>query len=346
MSTIDPGKKQQRHVNLKAGPTKLTSTVALGRRAPLDRVITLWAPDQKAPWLVRGTRAAAETIAFDVPDHLKGEWTVEVAGLVSTASRPLAVGARAMRKGATVVAAVPNVAPLPATEVAPLEDDLHVETGEIREVRLPLDVINRVLQGLLDKYQPSMVIDTRNCVVRYLDDGSLKEHKVAEPSQLTWKKGPFRAELSDIKTKSAAVSLQASTARYPHGFVKAVVTFEEDGTELIVSAFPDAEIRGLVLTVSLGLVAENDSVSYEDVEATIPIKLEFNVVPDWLLDGLIGYSSKVRRLIESKLVDLSETVRPMVQKEIDAALAKFIPNAAVKGVNVTADTLVVAYTEK
>lgn len=344
MSTIDPGKKQQRRVHLKAGPARLTSTMVLGRRASLDRVITVWAPNQKAPWLVRGTRAAAETVGFDVPSHLQGEWTVEVAGLVNTVSSPIAVAGRAVRKGATVVAAVPDVAP--ATEEGSLETDLQVETGEIREVRLPLDVINRVLQGLLDKYQPSMVIDTRNCVVRYLDDGSVKEHKVAEPAQLTWKKGPFRAELSDIKTKSIAVSLQPANARYPHGFVKAVVAFEEDGTELVVSAFPDAEVRGLVLTVMLGLVVENDSVSYEDVEATIPIKLDFNVIPDWLLDGLVGYSSKVRKLIESKLVELSESVRPMVQKEIDAAVAKFIPSAAIKGVDVTSDALVVAYTEK
>lgn len=311
-------------MKLKPGPASVVNTAMSGKGASIDRVIHVRAPGQATPWLVRATSSPVEIISFDVPRQLAGDWTVEITNL-----RP---AAKARSKTALV-------------EPSEIEVGVAFESGEPRELRFPIEIANRLARDVIAAFDPQLVLDTKRAHVAYTVDETRKEQKLATPEQLTFKKGPWKVELSDIRSIKVEASIEEANARYPGGYIRARITFEEEGTEVKISLAPDAEISGLVLTATVGLAVRDGHLTYEDADVTFPIKINFNFVPDVLVDALIGYSKRIRTMIEAKLLEYSETGRETVQKQIDKVVAKYLPDARVIGVTVTGGALVVTYTE-
>ncbi len=200
--------------------------------------------------------------------------------------------------------------------------------AEAREVRIPLRLVNRSLRNALAGFGPRLKLDSKTgCAIRFV--GPAAKDFGLKPMEFTlapFKKWIWTAHLRDLNTKvgadgalAATISIEPGNARYRNGFVQLVVALEEDGRELEISWAPEAELAGLRLTATIGLGVDDGVPVPEDVDVHLPVKLDLNNLPDGLLDGLVGYSGRLQRMIEGKCLEYAEN--PQVLQTIKRAIA-------------------------
>lgn len=281
-------------IALEPGPASLVSAAMTAGHSRVDRVISVFPPGADKPLLVEVTDRPVAEVRFTVPPGLGGAWRVHV---------------KALSAGHVEKDAGPP----------PAMTSVLSSTSAPREVRLPRDLVNRTLADVLNGLGPRVKIDTKaGCSVTF-DGPAAGEFSLPDMkfSIKPLKKWIWQLHLRDLnlkylekkngeKTLDATISVEPGNARYRNGYIRVVLAFEEDGRELEISWAPDADVSSLRATLMVGLGVDDGAPVPEDCDVHMPVKMDFNNVPDGLFDALLGYSKQVQRRLEAEALKYLE----------------------------------------
>ena len=161
---------------------------------------------------------------------------------------------------------------------------------------------------------PSAMIE--NLLASILKDVDLRLTRGREKSYLKMKGGPsltftvpdFKKKIlmmtveeypDDIRSDRIEVTFLDATNESPHGAIRLTTTFKSSGREILGTFH--AKLKDMKLVAEIGLAMDKGRITYDRTHIQLGFKLDIIGIPDWLLDPIIGYSDKIKTVVESEL---------------------------------------------
>jgi len=157
-------------------------------------------------------------------------------------------------------------------------------------------------------------------------------------------------KVNDINSKDITFSLNNPVSGYSKGFIRLVITFEEEGTE--IQGTVDCQMRNMELTIDLGLETRNYQISYSryNVNVTFSCNVDIGYVPDFLeeyvLDPIFGYTNTIEQEVRNKVraVFERESTRQAFATAITNQMSSILgPNSRILWVKVENNQLKIRY---
>ncbi len=149
---------------------------------------------------------------------------------------------------------------------------------------------------------------------------------------------------NEIRSSGITLSFVNANSTFHHGSLRLESRFEENGNE--ISGTFQAHLKNMLLGVTIGLVMDNQQISYDRVEVKLDFELDVVGVPDILLDPIFGYTDKMRQQIEQDLAGRlsQDEIKSRISKAVTAKICTLLPvGSNLYSVKISRDAVFVKY---
>jgi hypothetical protein len=206
---------------------------------------------------------------------------------------------------------------------------------------------------------PSAMIE--NLLASLLHDVELRLTRGREKSYLKMTGGPsirftvpdFKKKVllmtveqypNDIRSDNIEVKFVNATNEFPHGAVRLTTTFRSTGREILGTFH--AKLKDMQLVAEIGLAMDKGRISYDRTRIQLNFKLDIVGIPDWLLDPIIGYSDKIKTVVESEMqkrLHSPEIKRAFSDHLTDGVRRLLPPSGKLRSLRIANNNVVVKY---